>query len=252
MYLRCAFHEESKQLKSWLSQAEFWYNASHHSSLGCSPFRIVYGHEPNLGLTPVVTSTTHTSVAETITELQQQAQVLKEHLAKAQNKMKMMVDKHKRHQEYQVGERVLLKLQPYAQSSLVNRPFPKLAFKYFGPYQVLERVGKAAYNLDLPEEARIHPVFHVSQLKPFSPNYKQIFSKLPAAVALDREDLLPEAVLQCRLIKKGSKAIPQALIKWRGLPMEAATWEDWYVLQARFPGCLAGGPASSQGGDVTS
>jgi hypothetical protein len=151
-------------------------------------------------------------VAETITELQQQAQVLKEHLAKAQNKMKMMVDKHKRHQEYQVGERVLLKLQPYAQSSLVNRPFPKLAFKYFGPYQVLERVGKAAYNLDLPEEARIHPVFHVSQLKPFSPNYKQIFSKLPAAVALDREDLLPEAVLQRRLIKKGSKAIPQALI----------------------------------------
>jgi hypothetical protein len=230
MYLRCVVHEDPKQWKSWLSQAEFWYNSSHHSSLDCSPFRTVYGHEPNLGLTPAVTSATHASVEETINELQQQAQVLKEHLAKAQNEMKMMANKHKHHQEYQVGERVLLKLQPYARSSLVNRPFPKLAFKYFGPFHVLERIGKAAYKLDLPEEARIHPVFHVSQLKPFSPNYTPVFSELPATAALDREDLLPETVLQRRLVKKGSKAVPQARIKWRGLPIEVATWEDWYVL----------------------
>jgi hypothetical protein len=54
-------------------------------------------------------------------------------------------------------------------------------------------------------------------------------------------------------VKKGGKAVPQVLVKWTGLPQEAATWEDWYVLQARFPSCLAGGPASSQGGgaDVT-
>lgn len=45
-----------------------------------------------------------------------------------------------------------------------------------------------------------------------------------------------------RLVKKGGKAIPQALIKWMGLPDEAATREDWYVLQARFPGCLTRGP----------
>jgi hypothetical protein len=56
---------------------------------------------------------------------------------------------------------VLLMLQPYAQHSMVNRRCPKMAFKYVGPYKVTEKVGPTAYELDLPLEARIHPVFHV-------------------------------------------------------------------------------------------
>jgi hypothetical protein len=191
MYLRCAVHEDPKQWKSWLAQAEFWYNSSHHTSLGCSPFKVLYGHEPNLGLLPHMASGTIPSVTETITELQQQASVLREHLANAQNRMKLMADKHRRQQEFQVGERILLKLQPYAQSSLVNRPYPKLAFKYFGPYQVLEKIGPAAYKLDLPDEAMIHPVFHVSQLKHFSPDFTPVFSELPTSAELDKKDLLP-------------------------------------------------------------
>jgi hypothetical protein len=163
MYLRCAMYEDPKKWKSWLSQAEFWYNSSYHSSLGCSPFKALYGHEPNVGALPDTKEVASALVAEVIQELHDQAIVLKAHLAKAQNKMKHAADKKRRHQEYQVGEHVLLKLQPYAQNSLVNRPYPKLAFKYFGPYQVLERIGKAAYKLDLPEDALIHPVFHVSQ-----------------------------------------------------------------------------------------
>lgn len=69
-----------------------------------------------------------------------QLQALREQLAKAQNRMKLYADRHRSDRHYQVGDLVLLKLQPYAQSSVVNRPFPKLAFKYFGPYRVLDRV----------------------------------------------------------------------------------------------------------------
>lgn len=57
--------------------------------------------------------------------------------------MKLIVDKKRKDHQFAVGEMVLLKLQPYTQSSVVSRPFPKLAFKYFGPYKVLERVGAA-------------------------------------------------------------------------------------------------------------
>jgi len=230
--------------KQMLSQAEFWYNTSFHSAIGCSPFHALYGYDPNTGYLQVSLEPGN-SVSDTVQELQNRAKGLREQLARAQNKMKVAADKHRSDKEYQVGEMVLLKLQPYAQSSLINRPFPKLSFKYFGPYKVTERIGRAAYRLDLPESSQIHPVFHVSQLKPFLPNYTPVFSELPKVAELDVQDLLPEEVLERRLVKKGGKAIPQALIKWSKLPPQMATWEDWYVLQASFPGVLAAGAATS-------
>lgn len=162
MFLRCAVHEDPKQWKHWLPQAEFWYNTTYHTSLGCSPFQALYGHEANVGLLPLHPNANSQNTPDMLVTAQAQAVILKEHLARAQNKMKLMVDRKRKDQEFPVGEMVLLKLQPYAQSSLVNRPFPKLALKYFGPYKVLERIGRAAYRLDLTTESLIHPIFHVS------------------------------------------------------------------------------------------
>jgi hypothetical protein len=252
MFLRCAVHDDPKQWRKWLPLAELWYNSTFHSALGCSPFCAVYGTDPNFAALPVSDTPVDTDAATLLQQRQAHLEFLKTHLAAAQNRMKMYADRQRTEKHYQVGEQVLLKLQPYAQSSLVNRPCPKLAFKFFGPFHILEKIGEVAYKLDLPAHSAIHPVFHVSQLKEYTPDFTPVFAELPQVPALDTVDTIPEEILDRRLVKKGAAAAPQGLIKWRGIPAEAATWEDLHVLKQRFPDALVWGQPSFQGGaDVT-
>jgi hypothetical protein len=80
--------------------------------------------------------------------------------------MKVQADKRHSERSFDVGNYVYLKLQPYVQSSLAPRAHQKLSFRYFGPYKVIEHIGSVAYKLELPPSSSVHPVFHVSLLKP--------------------------------------------------------------------------------------
>lgn len=161
--------------------------------------------------------------------------------------MKHQADRKRTDREFQVEDQVLLKLQPYVQSSVVSRPCPKLAYKFFGPYKVLSHVGSLAYKLDLPQESKIHPVFHVSQLKPFTADYTLVFNQLPAPPDLTIGEV-PEAILERRLVKQGNTAVPQVLVHWRTLSPASATWENFHVLQQRFPAMDLEAGAPFQGG----
>jgi hypothetical protein len=85
--------------------------------------------------------------------------------------MKLQADRNKTERTFQVGDKVLLKLQPYAQHSVACRPFPILSFKYFGPFEIFDKMGAVAYKLKVHVGSLIHPIFHVSQLKEFTPDH---------------------------------------------------------------------------------
>lgn len=113
---------------------------------------------------------------------------------------------------------VFLKLQPYVQSSLARRSNNKLSFKFFGPFKVLQKIGPVAYKLELPPQAAIHPVFHVSQLKS-SPG-RQLVSPVPVSDLQAYQ--VPVKVLQRRWTS-GDHPTEQGLIQWSQMPHELAT-----------------------------
>lgn len=91
--------------------------------------------------------------------------LLQQQLLRAQQRQKTQADKNRSERQFEVGDFVYLKLQPYVQTSVATQANHKLSFKYFGPYEILAKVGTVAYKLLLPASTSVHPVCHVSQLK---------------------------------------------------------------------------------------
>lgn len=230
-YLRCFAGNQPKSWVKWLHWAEFSYNTSPHMTTKHTPFKIVYGRDPPL-VTRVGRGQTPIDSIETI--LQERDVILDElhvQLLRAQQKMKGYADKNRREEQFEVGQKVYVKLQSYRQRSLARRPYEKLAAKYYGPFEIVQRIGQVAYRLQLPESSKIHPVFHVSQLKRALgpvPSSQTIPDQLTSDLELVAE---PETLLDVRRVQQGV----EVLLKWKGLPIFEATWEEATAIDARFP-----------------
>ena len=111
-----------------------------------TPYEAVYGQ-----LLPSPTSyLTGCSKVQAVDQLLQHRATmlahLRENLHQAQNRMKQQADQHRSERQFQEGDQVFLKLQPYKKTSLKDKGCQKLSPKFYGPYQVLQRIGEVAYS----------------------------------------------------------------------------------------------------------
>ena len=134
-----------------------------------------------------------------------------------------------------MGDAVFVKLQPYVQSSVPRRANHKLAFKYFGPFLILEKIGEVVYRLQLPASSKIHPVFHVSQLKKHLGSTAVPCSDLPLIGPDGKIRTEPALVLETRQIPRHNLPVVQWLVQWENLPPNDSTWDGTDFIKHTFP-----------------
>ena len=122
---------------------------------------------------------------------------MKENLVIAQNWMKKQVDLSKRDLNFQGVDEVYLKLRPYRQRSLEEVKRETLT-KFFGPDQIIKRIGEVAYRLELPPEASVRNVLHISQQKLKLWHNQQVQHQFPTLIEEFELQLSPELVLGIR------------------------------------------------------
>ena len=97
-----------------------------------------------------------------IEETTKQVREIQSKIQAVQDRQKSYADLKRREEEFEVADKVLLKVSPMKGVMRFGKK-GKLSPKYVGPYEILQRIGKVAYRLALPMDlSKVHDVFHVS------------------------------------------------------------------------------------------
>ena len=128
-----------------------------------------------------------------------------------------------------------MKPKPYRQNTVATRSCQKLAKQYYRPFHVLARVGPVAYKLDLPSGSKIHPMFHISLLKPFIGSQNPAPHSLPSISMHNQPLYLPAAVCAIRTVLKQGKQCRLVLVQWQDNSLENSTWEEFETFCKLYP-----------------
>ncbi|GJR83109.1 hypothetical protein Tco_0934976 [Tanacetum coccineum] len=144
---------------------EFSYNNSYHASIKASPFEALYGQKCRSSICWAEGGDVQLTGPEIIHESTKKIVQIRQRLQAARDRQRSYANVRRQTLEFQVGERVMLKVSPRKGVIRFGKR-EKLNPWYIGPFKILKRVTPVAYKLELPEElSNVHSTFHVSNLK---------------------------------------------------------------------------------------
>ncbi|GKF21930.1 putative reverse transcriptase domain-containing protein [Tanacetum coccineum] len=214
---------------SWINHlplVEFSYNNSYHASIKAAPFDALYGRKCHSPVCWDEVGEAQLTGPDLIQETTEKIIQIKKRIQAARDRQKSYADLKRNPMEFQVGDRVMLKVSPW-KGVVRFRKRGKLNPRYVGPFKVLEKIGSVAYKLELPQElSRVHNTFHVS-------NLKKCDSDEPLAVLLeglhinDKLQFVEEPVeIREREIKRLKRSrIPLVKVYWNSRRSPEFTWE---------------------------
>ncbi|GJV46814.1 putative reverse transcriptase domain-containing protein [Tanacetum coccineum] len=219
-----------------LPLVEFSYNNSYHASIKAAPFEALYGRKCRSPVCWAEVGQVQLTGPEMVQETTEKVIQIKQRMQAARDRQKSYADLKRKPMEFQVGDRVMLKVSPWKGVVRFGKR-GKLNPRYVGPFKVLEKVGSVAYKLELPQElSRVHNTFHVS-------NLKKCYSDEPLAVPLeglhvnDKLRFVKEPVKimdrEVKLLKQSR--IPIVKVRWNSRRGPEFTWEREDQFQKKYP-----------------
>ncbi|GKB43956.1 putative nucleotidyltransferase, ribonuclease H [Tanacetum coccineum] len=234
--LRACALEWTCSWDEYLCLVEFAYNNSWHASIKAAPFELLYGRKCRAPICWDEVGERLIEGPELIEITNEKVAVAKEKLKEARSRQKSYADKHRRDLEFQVGDRVFLKVSPFRGVKRFGIK-GKLSPRFIGPFEILERIGEVSYRLALPPQlSHVHDVFHVSLLRGYHYHPLHVasypFDQIQPDMSLSEE---PESILDRQERVMRNKVIPFVKILWKNHPEREATWETEESMRASYP-----------------
>ncbi|KAH7421491.1 hypothetical protein KP509_13G060300 [Ceratopteris richardii] len=197
---------------------------------------LMYGFQPRAPYAVGLQNEKVQAAKDFLEEMNDMLRLAKDSIRKAQDRARAYADPQRRDINFEVGEQVYLRV-PSRCETMKTGPCPKLSPRYCGPFQILKRIGKMAYQLQLPGNSQIHPVFHVSRLKKRLGESDNLIpdSEVVEPISVQSIPHEPESILRTREKRTRSHLYKECLVKWKDSSEDSATWERVSTLQRRFP-----------------
>ena len=220
--LRGCVIEFSGSWDRYIPLMEFAYNNSFQLNIGMAPYEVLYGRKCRTPLCWMELNEHKVIGPDIVKDTEEKVQVIRERLKAASDQQKSYVDLKRRDTEYEVGDKVFLKVSPWRKILRFGQK-GKLSPRFIGSYEILERIGSVAYRLELPPElAKLHDVFHVSMLRRYRSDESHILlvQEIPVQEDLSYDEELAREVKQLL-----NKQVPLVKVLWQHHGREEATWE---------------------------